>query len=200
MEGCRPAPFKDWRDVVEYTKNTTVTQTIMPPNKIPNPDPIKAKMFAEIAHAGQTYNDEVPYSHHVECVVDVLARFGFTDVEMRCAGYLHDSVEDTSRSYNDIKKRFGENVAELVYAVTNELGRNRKERNEKTYPKIRGNDRATALKLADRIANVEYGLANGGKNDMYASEHADFSSAIRVETADERINRMWRHLGQLLQA
>lgn len=162
-------------------------------------------MFAEAAHAGQLYAEEVTYTHHLECVVEVLKRFGFTDPVMISAGYMHDCVEDTTRSYNDIKTRFGEEVAELVYAVTNELGRNRKERNEKTYPKIRGNRGATALKLADRIANVEYSLANGGKDDMYAKEYPGFKAALCVPSQDwieglpdSAIDRMWTTLDRLL--
>lgn len=163
-------------------------------------------MFAEIAHAGQTYNDEVPYVYHVQAVVDVLARFHFTSNVMRCAGLLHDVIEDTNRSYNDIKKKFGEDVAELVYAVTSELGRNRAERNKKTYPKIYGNYQATALKLADRIANVEYGFANGGKQDMYAKEYPDFYMNLHCTALDgvnwpendNRVDLMWQHLSRLL--
>ena len=167
-----------------------------------NPDPDRARMFAEVAHAGQVYAEEVAYSHHTNCVVEVLKRFGFTDPVMLCAGSLHDVIEDTNRSYNDVKSRFGEDVAELVYTVTNELGRNRKERNEKTYPKIRGNYRATALKLADRIANVEYSSANGGKQDMYMKEYSSFKAALFCmsgeDMKDGRVERMWKHLDRLL--
>ena len=88
------------------------------------PDPIRARMFAEIAHSGQTYNDEVPYTYHLDNVVKILQQFSLTDPVMICAGYLHDTIEDTTRSYNDIKDRFGEDVAELVFCVTSELGRN----------------------------------------------------------------------------
>lgn len=172
------------------------------------PDVGRARMFAELAHAGQTYNDEVPYIYHPEQVVKILERFNFTDPVMIAAGYLHDVIEDTNRSYNDIKKRFGEDTAELVYAVTSELGRNRAERNKKTYPKIYGNYRATALKLADRIANVEYGLANDGKNDMYAKEYPDFYNNLYCidkdgvpnwpDETEIRVERMWQYLTKLL--
>ena len=162
------------------------------------PDPERARMFAELAHSGQTYNNEVPYSYHLTMVVTTLSRFGFSDVEMICAAYLHDTIEDTNRSYNDLKSKFGEAVAELVYDVTSELGHNRKERNLKTYPKIKANPRAVALKLADRIANVEYGAATGGKQDMYAKEFPDFMKAIRTEEGeDPRVTRMWAHLARL---
>jgi (p)ppGpp synthase/HD superfamily hydrolase len=110
----------------------------------------RAKYYAELAHSGQTYNDEVPYSVHLGQVVDVLRRFGVSDDDIYCAAWLHDSIEDTRVSYNDIRDRFGEKVAELVFAVTNERGRNRKERNEKTYPKIfAAGENALVLKSMD---------------------------------------------------
>lgn len=166
---------------------------------IPAPD--RARMYATIAHGTQTYNDEVPYVVHLEQVVGVLRRFGYEDPTMTCAAWLHDAIEDTKTSYNDIKERFGADVAELVYAVTSELGRNRKERNGKTYPKIHGNALATALKLADRIANVEYGMATGSKmRAKYVEEYPGFKNAIRVPGADEdtRVTNMWDYLDKLL--
>lgn len=165
--------------------------------RIAKPDTTKAKYFAEIAHSGQIYNDEVPYTVHLQNVVGVLERFGLTDPVMICAGWLHDTIEDTTKSYNDIKDRFGVEVAELVFAVSSELGRNRKERNEKTYPKIRANPQAVLLKLADRIANIEYGLANGGKTVMYTQEFPEFYKALCVENSQTEIT-MWNHLKRLL--
>ena len=108
------------------------------------------------------------------------------------------------------KKKFGHEVAELIYAVTSELGRNRAERNKKTYPKIQGNFYATALKLADRIANVEYGMANGGKECDYAAakEYPDFYTNLYCDQkygfpgwpdeSENRVERMWDHLTRLL--
>lgn len=173
-------------------------------------DPIRAKRFAEIRHAGQTYADEAPYSVHLENVGRVLMRFGVSDPVSLCAAWLHDVIEDTNTSYNDIKIRFGLDVAERVYAVTSELGRNRKERNAKTYPKIRvaGRD-AIMLKLADRIANVEYGMATGGKADMYAEEYPSFKAELYNNddskgwlegNAYPELEPVWAYLDKLLAA
>lgn len=170
-----------------------------PETQIVTPDIEKARMFAELAHSNQTYNDDVPYTYHLHQVVAVLSRFGFTDSVIVCAGFLHDAIEDTNRSYNDIKRRFGEDVAELVYAVSSELGRNREDRNKKTYPKIKGNCRATILKLADRIANVEYGGATGGKTATYVKEFESFENGIRDrETETTQLTRMWDYLRRIL--
>lgn len=171
--------------------------------KTKTPNHERAKFYAQVKHAGQTYNDEVPYTYHLEMVVNVLNRFGVDTGDgffvMKSAGYLHDVLEDTQTSYNDILERFGEEVAELVYAVTSERGRNRKERNAKTYPKIKGFPNAVKLKLADRIANVEYGSATGGKVDMYRKEMPEFEAGIRSPDEEDQITKnMWDYLKKIL--
>lgn len=165
------------------------------------PNAMRAQRYATVVHGGQVYNDEVPYVDHLTDVFAVIKRFGLSDdEEIASATWLHDSIEDTRTSYNDIKARFGVEVAELVYAVTDERGRNRKERHAKTYPKIKAAGiKATQLKLADRIANVEYGSANGGKAAMYREEQAEFEEGIRTLEGEPIVTtRMWEHLRRVL--
>lgn len=165
------------------------------------PNMIRAQRYATVVHGGQIYNDEVPYVDHLADVFAVIQRFGLDeDEQIATAAWLHDAIEDTRTSYNDIKARFGVDVAELVYAVTDERGRNRKERHDKTYPKIKAfGNKAVQLKLADRIANVEYGSATGGKQAMYRAEQADFEAGIRLwEKEPEATTRMWNWLRQIL--
>ena len=95
----------------------------------------KAEKFATRHHALQDY-DGLPYDEHLQEVVDVLKKFGYGGKYL-IAAWLHDILEDSSVSYNDIKKLFGEEIAEITYCVTDELGRGRKEKKEKTYPKTR---------------------------------------------------------------
>jgi len=102
----------------------------------------KAREFALKCHNVQVYGGIFPYFKHLEDVYLVLVEFGFTDerdLDILTASFLHDTIEDTATSYNDLKKAFGENVAEIVYCMSDELGRNREEKKKKTYPKIRGN-------------------------------------------------------------
>ena len=94
----------------------------------------EASYLAISAHGTQTY-DGYPYYYHLEQVVDVLKEYGYTEDKFIIAGYLHDAVEDTDVSYNDVKNKFGHEIAEMVYCVTDEMGRNRKEKKEKTLPK-----------------------------------------------------------------
>lgn len=153
----------------------------------------EAKMFAIRMHGVQDY-DGFPYQKHLQDVEDVLEKFGYGGY-FKIAAWLHDIMEDCSVSYNDVKKSFGENIAEIVYCVTDELGRNRKERKEKTYPKIKSNPDAIIIKLADRIANIENSFERKHSMlDAYQKEYEDFKNGICVEGHAEH---MWAHLALL---
>lgn len=163
-----------------------------------------AMVFAINAHKDQTYgdgNNAKPYVIHLISVSEVLTRFGFHIIDsdrgiiLHIASLLHDSIEDAGIKFRDIEKQFGKDVAEIVFCVTDELGRNRKERHEKTYPKIRANKNAVVVKLADRIANVEYSSKNRSRQmDMYRHEYSDFKHHLfNGDNVD-----MWNHLEHLL--
>lgn len=75
-------------------------------------------IFAELAHRGQfRKNSDVPFINHPVKVMNVLKDVG-APVEVLAAGLLHDVVEDTEYTLEDIANRFGNPVSELVYYVT----------------------------------------------------------------------------------
>lgn len=155
---------------------------------------LEAKMLAERMHGVQDY-DGFPYTKHLNDVEEVLKRFGYGGYFM-IAAQLHDVLEDCSCSFNDLKKSFGEKIAEIVFCVTDEIGRNRDERKEKTYPKIRSNTDAIIIKLADRIANIESSIERGNKMlDKYRKEHKKFKEHLYVENHAEA---MWEYLEKLI--
>jgi len=153
----------------------------------------EARLVAIKAHGNKTYSDIYPYWKHLDDVVEVLKKFGHHG-KFIIGGYLHDTLEDTDLSYNKIKKYYGLDVAEMVYGVTDELGRSRREKKLKTLPKTASIPDAIILKLADRIANVEM----GGKIDMYKAEYAEFREAL-YEASPSSAEPMWEHLTKLLQ-
>ena len=156
----------------------------------------KARAFAMEVHGQQAYVFSFPYISHLEAVAATLKEFGYVDDIMLASAYLHDTIEDTRTTFQDLKKEFGEEVAEIVYCVTDELGRNRKERHDKTYPKIKSNDKAVVLKLADRIANVAFSLGDASnKLDMYQKEHEHFKKALY----DSKNDAMWKKLDELFE-
>ena len=152
----------------------------------------EARMVSVKAHGTQDYDGIFPYKKHLDDVVAVLERYGFSGKYI-IAGYLHDIIEDTELSYHKVKTFFGYEVAEMVYCVTDELGRNRAEKKIKTLPKTASNPDAIIIKLADRIANIEH----GGKIEMYAKEYDEFQSFLR-SVSPKSATDMWRRLDSLL--
>ena len=160
-----------------------------------------AHEFASERHAGQTYGMQSYVNGHLAEVVHILGYSGFRDdPEMLRAGWCHDIVEDTRTTIDEVRARFGDRVAHLVWAVTNEPGTNRKERALLTYPKIRaaGPD-AVALKLCDRIANVRscWDLRDA-RLFMYYKEYSEFRGALRRPEDGARVRALWEHLDKLL--
>ena len=146
-----------------------------------------ARDFAVERHGAQLYG-ECPYIEHLIAVRAVLADFGYGG-ELGVAAWLHDVVEDTATSREEIAARFGAAVASLVWAVTG-VAPNRKARNADAYAKIRAHPAAAALKLADRIANVEASASQAEKLAMYRNEWAGFAASLEG-LGDER---MWARL------
>lgn len=159
----------------------------------------RAMLVAERAHRNQDY-DIYPYIYHVKRVVEIAEELGF-DETIVVAATLHDVQEDGFLSYNDIMKAFGREVAEIVYAVTDELGRNRLERHQKTYPKIRSNWKAVAVKICDRIANVRQSKEyDQRKIKMYQDEHSEFVNGIHNPDHPQlELKRAWDVLNELLE-
>lgn len=161
----------------------------------------KAMAFVTKKHMSQTYSNCYPYFKHPEDVYNVLIEFGFKednpeDLPILVSGWLHDTMEDTSTSYTDLKNEFGIEIAEIVYCMTDELGRNRKEKKAKTYPKIRSNSKAIIVKVADRIANVRFGISEKSSQlEMYKKEFEEFQYNLRIY---KHIEPMWECLTKLL--
>ena len=157
----------------------------------------RAILVAEKVHAGQSY-DIYPYIYHIKEVVEIAEKLGY-DESIVVACFLHDALEDGNLSYNDIKKSFGEEIAEIVYAVTDELGRNRKERKLKTYPKIKNNWKAAAVKICDRIANIKQSKEFNPKMlKCYQEEHDDFKNGIyNINHPQNELKKAWDMLNDI---
>ena len=150
--------------------------------------------FASKHHKGQWYGSK-PYMYHLKKVSDVALDLKFTDESILMGCLLHDIIEDTEVSYKDVKENFGEEVAEIVYCVTDELGRSRKERKSKTYKKIRNNPKSIVVKLCDRISNITESMGSENYNlklmKMYLDEHIDFVCGITNEDSLDLTTKCW---------
>lgn len=156
----------------------------------------RAAAFAAAAHADQDYAGGSFHANHLRRVVETLRQFGETDEIRIAAAWLHDTVEDTSVTIDDVRREFGNDVADLVWRLTDEDGKNRRERHARTHAKIRGDTSALRIKLADRIANIESALEQRTTlYGMYRNEHVDFRADLYREGEWEE---MWQRLDTLL--
>ncbi len=120
----------------------------------------KAYVFAATAHAGQTRLSGEPYLSHPLAVADTLAQMGFDEPTV-AAGLLHDTVEDTKATIEEIEENFGEEVADIVDGVTKISKITFENKEEAQAENIRkmilamSHDmRVLMVKLADRLHNM----------------------------------------------
>ena len=148
------------------------------------------------------YADYLPYEFHLQLTVNESIKwskelYGKEIEKLTLACWGHDLIEDTRVTYNDVRSKLGEEVADIIYAVTNEKGKTRKERsNDKYYEGIRNTDDATFVKLCDRISNIKYGiLVNSRMVSMYRKEHDNFVQKLY----DKKYEKMFTYLKNLLE-
>lgn len=120
----------------------------------------KAYEFSEKAHDGQIRRSGEPYISHPLGVAGILADLRL-DLDSIATGLLHDTVEDTHATINDIKREFGDAIAQMVDGVTKISKMNFKTSTERQGENIRkmivamGKDvRVILVKLADRLHNM----------------------------------------------
>ena len=163
-------------------------------------------LHASVNHA---YDRIRPYGFHLDMVVNWVHKYiGEVCVNEQdilpvyFAAFYHDSIEDARLSYNDVmriaRSQMDEEQAylatEIVYALTNEKGRNRAERaNEKYFAGIREIPYAPFVKLADRLANTSYAFSKGTADSLrmskvYREELPGFLEALKVEGTDIRFS------------
>lgn len=121
----------------------------------------EALAFARQAHGEQKrkYTNE-PYIEHPKRVAEMVRKVPHTDA-MICAAYLHDVVEDTPITHQEIEQKFGKEVAGLVHELTDEFmkesypGLNRKKRKKREVERqSQMSSQAKTIKLADVIDNT----------------------------------------------
>lgn len=118
----------------------------------------KAYDVAERMHEGQTRKSGDPYITHPLAVTTILAELGMTAPTL-CAALLHDTVEDTPYSLDDVRKDFGDEVAHLVDGVTKldkvKFGDTAQaETIRKMVVAMSKDIRVLVIKLADRLHNM----------------------------------------------
>ena len=137
---------------------------------------LKAAHFAAHKHRNQRRKDEekTPYINHPISVAKIISEIGnIEDPEVLAAALLHDTIEDTETTVEELIDNFGERICSLVQEVTD----------DKTLPKLERKQRqidhakeisegAALIKLGDKISNV---------TDITNAPSTDWDSNRRLE-------------------
>ena len=120
----------------------------------------KAVEYAREKHKDQKRKDGSPYIIHPLAVAEVVAEMGL-DLDAVLGALLHDCIEDTDASFDDIAKKFGQTTAELVEGVTKLTRANfasteeaQMENLRKMFMAMSKDIRVVLIKIADRLHNM----------------------------------------------
>lgn len=100
--------------------------------------------FARDAHRGQIDDEGTEHFDHCEAVAEIIELIMPNDLELLAAAYLHDTLEDTETTEQELRDEFGDDVTDLVIEVTKIDG---------DFPNLRS-ERGVILKYADRLHNL----------------------------------------------
>lgn len=110
----------------------------------------QAYEFAKNKHKGQLDDMGMDYfKGHILVVVQIL-KIVTSDVALIAAAYLHDTIEDTETTYEELREIFGQEIADLVVEVTHE---GKKDDKGYYFPNLHSK-KAIILKFADRLSNL----------------------------------------------
>ena len=153
---------------------------------------LNAADFAAYKHRNQRRKDEekTPYINHPIAVAKIISEIGnIEDPEILAAALLHDTIEDTKTTPEELIENFGERVCHLVQEVTD----------DKTLPKLERKQRqidhakeiskdAALIKLGDKISNVT-DITNTPPTDWDSNRRLDyFEWAEKVINNCPRVN------------
>jgi (p)ppGpp synthase/HD superfamily hydrolase len=116
-----------------------------------------AELFAKEKHVSMTRKDgKTHYSDHLESVVNRLKNLGITDEDVLAAAWLHDAIEDTNTTFDDIEQRFGSKVAVLVLVLSKDKNLPKGQKEEQYTRQLKNASwEAQLIKLCDISANLK---------------------------------------------
>jgi len=118
---------------------------------------LEAVAFAAEKHRHQRRKDAEasPYINHPIALASLLKREGVGDLAVLCAALLHDTIEDTNTTADELRVLFGEVITSVVLEVTDDKNLERAERKRLQVQHAHAlSDRAKLVKLADKVCNV----------------------------------------------
>ena len=158
---------------------------------------IDALAFAAYKHRRQRRKDPEasPYINHPIALAHVLAaEAGITNAKVLAAAILHDTIEDTETTYEELRERFGRTVAGVVREVTDDKTLSKAERKRLQIEHAEHlSHRARLVKLADKISNLR-DIAGSPPHDwplQRRREYFDWAKAVvdRIRRTNRKLER-----------
>ena len=118
---------------------------------------LKAVAFAAEKHRDQRRKDAdaSPYINHPIELASLLREHGVDDIAVLCAALLHDTIEDTNTTADELRREFGDTITDVVLEVTDDTTLEKAERKRLQVEHARTlSHRARLVKLADKICNL----------------------------------------------
>ena len=138
----------------------------------------EAAEFAARRHTGMARKGRgnEPYINHLAEVANLLATVtGGRDAELIAAGWLHDTIEDTATTREELAEKFNERVADLVAEVTDDMRLPKSERRRLQIVESPGkSSSAKLIKIADKISNIRARI----HHDPSPEERADLTDYV----------------------
>ena len=157
VENLPEAPLEEGQD--NFAILEEAARSYLPPEDVERVK--EAYRFALSHHRGQKRKSGEPYINHPVEVAIILAQNLHSDADTLCAGLLHDTVEDTDATFEQIERLFGKQVAELVDGVTkltnisvSSLSEQQALNLRKMFLAMAKDIRVIIIKLADRLHNM----------------------------------------------
>lgn len=168
-----------------------------------------AELFATFHHGiiGQKRKyTGMDYIHHPQAVVNILKQYGIIDPYTLAVGWLHDTVEDTNATSEDVYRFFSFHIASSVFDLTDSFNGNRAQRKAEDRVRIaHGQDRSKLVKAADCLDNLSDIVDNDPKfAKVYVAEIKQlrdeaFPKGDNIhpifEALDGQINEAMKELG-----
>lgn len=145
---------------------------------------MKATHFAASKHTDQRRKGErqEPYFNHLSDVGQILAEHtNGEDPILVTAGLLHDALEDTDATYDELVREFGIEIADLVREVTDDKSLPKAERKRQQILKApHKSPRAKMIKIADKISNLKSIIHSPPPDwdDQRKREYFDFARQV----------------------
>jgi guanosine-3',5'-bis(diphosphate) 3'-pyrophosphohydrolase len=125
---------------------------------------VRAAEFAARKHRDQKRKgrNASPYINHpIELAAVLVEEGGVDDPTVLCAALLHDTIEDTATTYDELRGQFGKTVADVVSEVTDTKFLDKETRKRLQVTRAgRSSQAARLVKLADKICNLREIISN----------------------------------------